>query len=46
VLFVEQYRDFCREIGDHVYIMDRGSIVHGGKPETLDAPERREYLTV
>lgn len=46
VLLVEQYLDFCREIGDHIYIMDRGEIVHSGPPETLDDPDVRAHLTV
>ncbi len=46
ILLVEQYLDFCRQIADHIYIMDRGEIVHSGKPETLDRSDVREYLTV
>ena len=46
ILLVEQYLDFCRELADHVYIMDRGEIVHEGAAETLDTPEARRHLTV
>lgn len=46
ILLVEQYLDFCRELADHVYIMDRGEIVHEGAAETLDTPEARKHLTV
>jgi urea transport system ATP-binding protein len=46
ILLVEQYLDFCRELADHVYIMDRGEIVHEGKAETLDTAEARRHLTV
>ena len=46
ILLVEQYLDFCREIADHIYIMDRGSIVHSGPPESLDKPDVRQHLTV
>ncbi|MEM7303369.1 MAG: urea ABC transporter ATP-binding subunit UrtE [Pseudomonadota bacterium] len=46
VLLVEQYLDFCRQIGDHIYIMDRGEVVHSGAPETLDDPDVRKHLTV
>ncbi|OJF97825.1 MULTISPECIES: urea ABC transporter ATP-binding subunit UrtE [Rhizobium/Agrobacterium group] len=46
ILLVEQYLDFCRELADHVYIMDRGEIVHEGPAETLDTPEARRHLTV
>jgi urea transport system ATP-binding protein len=46
ILLVEQYLDFCRELADHVYIMDRGEIVHEGAAETLDTDEARRHLTV
>ncbi|MBB4184666.1 urea transport system ATP-binding protein [Sinorhizobium terangae] len=46
ILLVEQYLDFCRELADHVYIMDRGAFVHEGPAETLDTPEARRHLTV
>ncbi|WP_313613213.1 urea ABC transporter ATP-binding subunit UrtE [Agrobacterium sp.] len=46
ILLVEQYLDFCRELADYVYIMDRGEIVHEGAAETLDTPEARRHLTV
>ncbi len=46
ILLVEQYLDFCRELADHVYIMDRGEIVHQGPAETLDTQEARRHLTV
>ncbi|MCO6185315.1 urea ABC transporter ATP-binding subunit UrtE [Rhizobium sp. L1K21] len=46
ILLVEQYLDFCRELADYVYIMDRGEIVHQGTAETLDTEEARRHLTV
>ena len=46
ILLVEQYLDFCRGLADHVYIMDRGEIVHEGPAETLDTSEARSHLTV
>jgi urea transport system ATP-binding protein len=46
ILLVEQYLDFCRELADHVYIMDRGEIVHEGPAEVLDTLEARRHLTV
>jgi len=46
ILLVEQYLDFCREIGDHIYIMDRGQIAHSGAPETLDRTDIKAMLTV
>jgi urea transport system ATP-binding protein len=46
ILLIEQYLDFCRELADRVYIMDRGEIVHCGPKESLDDPSIREHLTV
>ena len=46
ILLVEQYLDFCRELADQVYIMDRGEIVYEGGAETLDTEEARRHLTV
>ena len=46
ILLVEQYLDFCRELADHVYIMDRGEIVHSGPPSDLDDASIRRHLTV
>ena len=40
ILLVEQYLDFCRELADHVYIMDRGEIVEQNEPNTFfDNPQ-------
>jgi urea transport system ATP-binding protein len=46
ILLVEQYLDFCRELADHVYILDRGIAVHSGPPESLDLYHVRKHLTV
>ena len=46
ILLVEQYLDFCRELADKVYIMDRGEIVFEGTAEDLGRPEVRKHLTV
>ncbi|AFL50227.1 urea transport system ATP-binding protein [Sinorhizobium fredii] len=46
ILLVEQYLDFCRELADQVYIMDRGAFVHEGPAESLNMPEARRHLTV
>jgi urea transport system ATP-binding protein len=46
ILLVEQYLDFCRELADAVYIMDRGEIVHAGVAADLDRPDIRRHLTV
>ena len=44
ILLVEQYLDFCRELADHVAIMDRGQIVYSGPAEGLDDPQVRRHL--
>ncbi|UHD46860.1 urea ABC transporter ATP-binding subunit UrtE [Aureimonas altamirensis] len=46
ILLVEQYLDFCRDLADKVYIMDRGQIVFDGVGEDLDDPSVRKHLTV
>jgi urea transport system ATP-binding protein len=46
ILLVEQYLDFCRELADEVYIMDRGQVVHHGPAADLDLPDVRRHLTV
>ncbi|BDA86297.1 ABC transporter ATP-binding protein [Aureimonas sp. SA4125] len=46
ILLVEQYLDFCQELADKVYIMDRGEIVFEGVAEDLSRPEVRKHLTV
>ena len=46
VLLVEQYLDFCRELADRIYVMDRGEIVHAGVAEDLDRPDVRRLLMV
>ena len=46
ILLVEQYLDFCRELSDQIYIMDRGEIVHEGPAADLDDPQVRRHLMV
>ena len=46
ILLVEQYLDFCRELADRVYIMDRGRVVFEGAGADLDDPAVRRHLTV
>jgi urea transport system ATP-binding protein len=46
ILLVEQYLDFCREIADDIYVMDRGEIMHAGPASDLDKPEVRRHLMV
>ncbi|WP_068088197.1 urea ABC transporter ATP-binding subunit UrtE [Polycladidibacter stylochi] len=46
ILLVEQYLDFCRELADRVYILDRGEVVAHGVAEDLDRDDVRAHLTV
>jgi urea transport system ATP-binding protein len=46
ILLVEQYLDFCLDVGDHFYVMDRGSIVAQGPISHLNDAIVKEHLTV
>jgi urea transport system ATP-binding protein len=46
ILLVEQYLDFCLEVGDAFYIMDRGAIVVEGPISKLSDDIVRQHLTV
>jgi urea transport system ATP-binding protein len=46
ILLVEQYLDFCLEVGDAFYIMDRGAIVVEGPIAYLTNDLVRKHLTV
>ncbi len=46
ILLVEQYLDFCMNVGDSFYIMDRGNIVAEGPMHRLDPETVRKHLTV
>lgn len=46
ILLVEQYLDFCLEVGDQYYIMDRGGIVSEGPISGLNDSIVKEHLTV
>jgi len=46
ILLVEQYLDFCREVGDSFYVMDRGAIVAQGPIADLNPEIVRRHLTV
>lgn len=46
ILLVEQFLDFCREIADDIYVMDRGEIVHAGPVSDLNRPDVRRHLMV
>jgi urea transport system ATP-binding protein len=46
ILLVEQYLDFCLEIADRFYVMDRGAVVAGGPIKDLNQAIVKKYLTV
>ena len=46
ILLVEQYFDFAHELGQHIAVMDRGSIVVDGRVEELDEQDVRRRLSV
>jgi urea transport system ATP-binding protein len=46
ILLVEQYLEFCREVADDIYVMDRGEIMHAGPASDLDLPEVKRHLMV
>ena len=46
ILLVEQYLDFCLEVGDCFYIMDRGSVVAEGPIDHLNDEVVKKHLTV
>lgn len=46
ILLVEQYLDFCLDVGDSFYIMDRGSLVASGPIAELSDGLVKEHLAV
>ncbi len=46
ILLVEQYLDFCRELGDDFAILERGSVCATGSMAELSERIVKEYLTV
>lgn len=46
ILLVEQYLDFCLEVGDSFHVMDRGVIVAGGPIAGLNEAIVKQHLTV
>ena len=46
ILLVEQYLDFCLDVGDSFSIMDRGSIVAEGPIQQLSDDIVKQHLTV
>jgi len=46
ILLVEQYLDFCLDVGDRFYIMDRGSVVAQGPISHLNDENVKRHLTI
>jgi urea transport system ATP-binding protein len=46
ILLVEQYVDFCREVADRFYAMDRGTVVISGPIASLTDEVVKEHLQV
>jgi urea transport system ATP-binding protein len=46
ILLVEQYVDFCREVADRYYAMDRGAVVSSGPILSLTDAVVKEHLQV
>ncbi len=46
ILLVEQYLDFCVEVGDRFYILDRGAVVAQGTIPELSSEIVKQHLTV
>lgn len=46
ILLVEQFVDFCRDVADRFYAMDRGTVVVSGEISTLTDEVVREHLQV
>jgi len=46
MLLVEQYLDFCVDVGDRFYILNRGAVVAQGSIPELNNEIVREHLTV
>ena len=46
ILLVEQYVDFCLEVGDSFYLLDRGSVVARGPISMLNDDIVKQHLTV
>jgi urea transport system ATP-binding protein len=46
ILLVEQYLDFCLEVADSFYVMDRGAVMAEGPIANLSEELVKKYLTV
>jgi urea transport system ATP-binding protein len=46
IILVEQYLDFAQELGDHLVVMDRGSIVYSCDRDSMDEGALRRALAI
>jgi urea transport system ATP-binding protein len=46
IILVEQYLDFAQELGDHLVVMDRGSIVYSCDRDTMDEGALKRALAI
>ena len=46
ILLVEQYLDFCKELGDDFAILERGAVAASGEMKDLSEDIVKEFLTV
>ena len=46
ILLVEQYLDFCKELGDSFAILERGAVAASGPMKSLSEQQIKEFLTV
>ncbi len=46
ILLVEQYLDFCKELGDDFAILERGAVAASGEMSSLTDDIVKEFLTV
>lgn len=46
ILLVEQYLDFCKELGDDFAILERGTVAASGEISNLTDAIVKEFLTV
>ena len=46
IVLVEQYLDFAHELGDHLVVMDRGSIVYSSDKDDLDEAALKRALAI
>jgi urea transport system ATP-binding protein len=46
IILVEQYLDFAQELGDHLVVMDRGSIIYSCDRENMDEAALKRALAI